>query len=90
MEKKELKALREKTRNEYLEQISGMLFDADLDVLQTNSNTIAFPIVHGDGIEDFIRITIAIPTGDREGNAYDAYSESEEFKMKLAKQKTAK
>lgn len=60
-------------------------------VRQVSSNAIAFPFVNDLGEGETLKITISIPTGDRDGNAYDMDSEADDYERKcaekLAKQK---
>ena len=86
MKRNELKA---RQREKYLKLISDFLIGQDEDVLRVESGTIAFPIVDEEGNEDFITVKIAIPSGTRDGEAYDAYSAAQdyEFKVKAAEEK---
>ena len=56
--KKEREILREK----YVESVISY-FSVDEDVLRVKSNEIAFPVVGDEGNEDFIVITVKVPTG---------------------------
>lgn len=76
------KTLREELKASYLGKISEM-FKASEDVLRTGSNEIAFPVVDREGNEDFILITVRIPTGSHDGEPYDGYSMAQEYQMKL-------
>lgn len=77
------KALRDKKRNEYLELLISLLKDKE-DVLRVGSNEIAFPIVDDEGNEDFIVITVKIPTGANKGTEpYDGYLMAEDYELKL-------
>lgn len=83
------KNLREEIKRHYVEVISEMLHEEE--VLRVGSNEIAFPVVDKEGNEDFVVLTIKIPTGSRDGEPYDGYSMAEEYEMKLkAKEEKAK
>ena len=51
-------------------------------MLRTNSNEFALPCVDEEGNEEFIVLTFKVPTGSRDGEAYDGYGEAEAFEMK--------
>ena len=59
-------------------------FKVDEDVLRVDSNKIAFPVVDCEGEDNWVVITVTIPTGTRDGDAYDGYSEAESYQMKVA------
>lgn len=81
---------RELLKQDYLVKVVNFFESLDEEVLQIKSNEIAFPVVDNDGNEDFIKITISIPTGSNKGTEpFDAYSLAEEFQMKQ-KQKEEK
>ena len=78
------KAERELIRKEYLEMVSKFLAHAGEEVLVVKSNEIAIPVVGCEGNEDFIVITVKVPTGANKGTEpYDGYSMAEEYEMKL-------
>ncbi len=78
------KVEREILRNEYLEAIILNFLEKDEQVLRVKSNEIAIPVVGCEGNEDFIVITVKVPTGANKGmEPYDGYSEAEDYQMKL-------
>lgn len=80
-------ALRTEVRNAYVEKIIEF-FSADEEVLRVASNKIAFPIVDRENNEDFIEITVKIPTGaNKRTEPYDGYSLAEEYQMNLQSKK---
>lgn len=85
------KAEREILRTEYLEKIINF-FKTDEEVLRVKSNEIAIPVVGCENNEDFIVVTVKVPTGANKGTEpYDGYSEAESYEMKLKeKEKKAK
>ena len=78
------KSLHNALRAKYIERVSKFLADAGEEVLVTGSNEIALPCVDSEGNEEFIVITFKVPTGSRDGDAYDGYSMAEDFKIKSA------
>ena len=78
------KILHDALRAKYIERVSEFLADAGEEVLVTGSNEIALPCVDSEGNDEFVVITFKVPTGSRDGDAYDGYSIAEDFKMKSA------
>lgn len=77
------KVEREILRNAYLSEVIDYFADHD-EVLRVKSNEIAIPVVGCEGNEDFIVITVKVPTGANKGTEpYDGYSMAEEYEMKL-------
>ena len=76
------KSLHNALRAKYIERVSKFLADAGEEVLVTGSNEIALPCVDSEGNDEFIVITFKVPTGSRDGDAYDGYSMAEDFKIK--------
>lgn len=74
------KKLREEKRLEYLNRITEFLENEGEQVLRVGSNQIAFPITDKEGNEDFIRITIAIPTGKAD-EPWDGYMEATGYEV---------
>ena len=82
------KTLREEKKMEYISKLIDFFNGENEEVLRVKSNEIAFPILDREGNEDFIKITVAIPTGANKGTEpYDAYAMAEEYEMKLAEKK---
>lgn len=70
-------------KNELLEIVVKALEDAGYDVCgKTKENVIALPICIGDE-EGYATITVSIPTGSRDGEAYDGYEEAANYKFQL-------
>jgi hypothetical protein len=77
------KVERELLKTEYLNKIID-LFKEDEDVLKVKTHEISFPVVGCEGNEDFLVITVKIPTGADKGmTPYDGYAMAEEYEMKL-------
>ena len=86
---KTAKVLNEEIKVRFLEGIAEHLTQVGEEVLRVGSNEIALPVVDEDGNEKWLVLTFKVPTGSREGDAYDGYSMKEDYEMKLA-EKAAK
>lgn len=76
------KSLNEKLRYRYLNLITDFLHEKDEEVLVTGSNEICIPCLDDEGNDEFMVITFKVPTGSRDGDAYDGYALAEEYEMK--------
>lgn len=81
------KVMNDKLRTKYTEKLVEWLKAADEDVLQVGSNEIAIPTIDEEGYDQYVVFTIKVPTGDRDGNIYDAYERAQEYTMKVAAKK---
>ena len=81
------KQLHEELRNKYLSMIADLLTKADEEVLSTGSNEVAIPTLDSEGNDEYVVITVKVPTGSRDGDAYDGYAMAEEYRIKLANAK---
>ena len=81
------KTLCENLRAFHLNEIIKIYESRDDEVLRTASNEIAIPVVDSEGNERYIVITVKVPTGSRDGDAYDGYSMAEDYAMKRAERK---
>lgn len=82
------KVEREMLRNEYLAKVIESFEQIGEEVLRVKSNEIAIPVVGCEDNEDFIVITVKVPTGANKGTEpYDGYSMAEEYEMKLKEKK---
>ena len=78
------KVERELLRENYLKQIIENFLDKDEQVLRVKSNEIAIPVVGCEGNEDFIVVTVKVPTGANKGlEPYDGFELAEDYEMKL-------
>ena len=86
------KVEREILRNDYLQKIIDCLLSQNEQVLRVKSNEIALPVVGCEGNEDFIVVTVKVPTGANKGlEPYDGFELAEDYEMKLAeKERKAK
>ena len=77
------KVERELLRNEYINKIMEWLSIHD-EVLRVKSNEIAIPVVGCENNEDWIVITVKVPTGANKGTEpYDGYEMAKDYEMKL-------
>ena len=75
---------RERLRSEYLQKVIDGLLELDETVLRVKSNEIAVPVVGCEGNEDWIVITVKVPTGANKGTEpYDGYEMAQDYEMKL-------
>ena len=78
------KVLREEIKTDYIKLLTEILLEKGEEVLRVGSNKIAMPVVDREGNEDFVTITVSIPTGSTKDNEpYDGYGEAESYALKL-------
>ena len=77
-----IKQVREGIKAEWLDFLTEAVQRRGDETLQTASNEFAVPVVDGEGGEHYVVITIKIPTGSRDGEAYDGYAAAEDYTMK--------
>ena len=78
------KQLDEEIKVRFLEGVSEHLESVGEEVLRVGSNELALPVVDSNGEERWLVVTFKVPTGSRDGDAYDGYSMKEDYEMKLA------
>jgi hypothetical protein len=83
------KATNEALRAQYIELITKLLGEGGEEVLRVKSNEIAIPCVDRDGEDNYVVITIKVPTGSRDGDPYDGYGEADSYALSV-KQKAEK
>lgn len=81
------KATNDALRAKYVEWLREKLEARDEDVLLVGTNEIAIPVVDGEGEDNYVVFTVKVPTGSRDGDAYDAYGLAQEYEMKQAEKK---
>lgn len=75
---------RELLRNKYIGKICEMFELSGEDVGYCNSNEINIPVVGCESNEDWIVVTVKVPTGANKGlEPYDGYEMREEYQMKM-------
>ena len=78
------KVERELLREEFLTDLIEHYVCQNEEVLRVKSNEIAIPVVGCEGNEDFIVITVKVPTGANKGlEPYDGYEMAQDYEMKL-------
>ena len=80
---KTMRALNDEVRMQYMQRINECLSTED-EVLVVGSNELAIPVVDSEGNEKWIVLTVKIPTGSRDGDAYDGYAMAEDYRMRQA------
>lgn len=75
--------LHEGILSKFMEAIAKLLTEQGEEVLRTNSNEIAIPTLDEEGNEEFLVLVFKVPTGSRDGEAYDGYSMAEDYAMKV-------
>lgn len=83
-----LKQLCDNLRAQWFDNLKNFLESQGEEVLQTASNEFAIPVVDAEGGEHFIVVTVKIPTGSRDGDAYDGYAAAQDYTMKCEERKT--
>ena len=77
------KSLNDELRALYLERVHACLSQED-EVLVVGANELAVPVVDADGCEKWIVLAVKVPTGSRDGDAYDGYAMAEDYRMRQA------
>ena len=75
------KVLREGIKAQWMEKVSAWLRDCGEDVLVFGSNKIAVPVLDAEGGEDWLTFTLTIPTGSRDGDAFDGYEMAKDWEL---------
>lgn len=81
------KSTNDALRAMYVNNLIEVLNAAGEEVLRVGSNEIAIPVVDGEGEDSYVVFTVKVPTGSRDGDAYDAYGLAQEYEMKQAEKK---
>lgn len=84
MDKKNQKTLREEIKAKYLIDFIEFLKSKNEEVLRVGSAELAIPVLNSENEEDWLVITLKVPTGSRDGDAYDGYSMAQEYELKCA------
>ena len=81
------KKVNDALRAEWTQKLMEWLTGLDEDVLRVGTNQIAIPVVDSEGEDNYVEFTIKIPSGSRDGDAYDPYGLAQEYEMKQAEKK---
>ncbi len=79
---KTAKVLNEEIKVRFLDGVAEHLTQVGEEVLRVGSNEIALPVLDEEGNEKWLVLTFKVPTGSRDGDAYDGYAMAEDYKMK--------
>lgn len=74
-------------RAEHVSKLIAMLNEAGEDVLVVGSNEIAIPVVDGEGEDQYVVFKVQVPTGSRDGYAYDGYEMAADYARKVEEKK---
>lgn len=80
---KTAKVLNEEIKVRFLDGVAEHLTQVGEEVLRVGSNEIAIPVLDSEDNEKWLVVTFKVPTGSRDGDAYDGYSMAEDYQMKL-------
>ena len=80
---KTAKVLNDEIKVRFLEGVAEHLSNVGEEVLRVGSNEIALPVLDEEGNEKWLVLTFKVPTGSRDGDAYDGYAMAEDYQMKL-------
>lgn len=78
-----MKTLNDEVRALWVQRVSECL-SAEDEVLVVGANELAIPVVDSEGNEKWVVLTIKVPTGSRDGDAYDGYAMAEDYQLKLS------
>lgn len=76
------KATNDALRAQWTEKVKEWLAGLGEEVLRTGANELAFPVVDGEGEDNAVVITVKIPVGSRDGDAYDPYAMAEDYAIR--------
>ena len=75
------KELHEGIRAKFLSALSEWLIAQGEEVLRTKTNEIALPTLDEEGNEEWLVLSVKVPTGSRDGEPYDGYGEAESYRI---------
>lgn len=70
-------------RQTLMGEISTFLNEKGYEILKTGSQECCVPVVGEDHEEGYIVLTFKVPTGSRDGEAYDGYAMEQAYRIKL-------
>jgi len=76
------KSLNEEIKARYYEAVAAVFASNDLEVLKVGSAEMAIPVLDKNGDEEWLVVTLKVPTGSRDGEAYDGYALAEDYALK--------
>ena len=81
------KALNEAIRKEFMEVVRKALEANGEQVLVTGSNEFAIPTLDAERNEKYLVLTFKVPTGSRDGDAYDGEAVAQDYARKVEEDK---
>lgn len=79
---KTAKVLNEEIKVRFLDGVAEHFTQVGEEVLRVGSNEIALPVLDSEDNEKWLVVTFKVPTGSRDGDAYDGYAMAEDYRMK--------
>lgn len=73
-----------KAREQFTEMIQAVLTHNGLEVVQVASHKVAFPFKNAAGNGFWAVVTVSVPKGSRDGEAFDGLAEAEDYQFKLS------
>ena len=70
-------------REEWVKKVSALLENEGEEVLLVKSNEIALPVLDELGDEKYVVLTIKVPSGTRDGDAYNGHELAQDYTHKL-------
>lgn len=77
-------------RNRTLQRIIDFFANEGEDVQRTKTGAVMFPAIDELGNECFLTVTVQIPKGSRDGEAYDGYAEAENYRVETKRKQDEK
>mgnify|MGYP000094871594 CR=1 FL=1 len=72
---------RTKERKYWMERLQNLLTEAGEVCLEYKGNGLCVPAVDENGNEYYLALTVAIPTGGRDGEKFDGYAVAQDYKL---------
>lgn len=72
---------RTKERKYWMEYLQELIADKGEECLEYKGNGLCIPAVDENGNEYYVTLTVAIPTGGRDGEKFDGYAAAQDYKL---------